>query len=155
MLASEHQYPTKRQNSAMNAPIAGVLACILGCCTVPAARASDLYRCTIRDVVEITHSGTVGRRPALTQFEMTLHPTFEVEGTSGKLRSTRQGTQTGWLLIQPGNDRDDLVTISPSEQRPGAPPSELVRIQASRGRERAPFLWLSDTTLRTGDCEPG
>jgi hypothetical protein len=116
--------------------------------------AGDLSRCTIKDVVEITSIGTIGRRPTLTQAEMTMHPTFTVERSTGMLRSTRFEPTTAWILVQPGSEHDDLVTMNVSaDQSSRRAPSELVRIQASNGRDRTFFLWFGESTLTTGDCE--
>src|SRR4051794_27099501 len=59
--------------------------------TLPSAAGDDLYRCTIKDVVEITSLGTIGRRPTLTQAEMTC-------------------TRRSRLSVQPGQfARRDLI----------------------------------------------
>jgi hypothetical protein len=117
--------------------------------------AGELYRCTVKDVVEITSTGTIGRRPTLTQAEMTLHPTFTIERSTGMLRSTRLAPpETAWLLVQPGNDHDDLVTMALAPTQSSRAPSELVRIHPANELDKTLFLWFSESRLRTGDCEP-
>jgi hypothetical protein len=121
----------------------------IGCSTEGSAA---VYFCTVKDVVEITPIGTLGRRPALTQAEMTLQPSFAIDTATGILRGARPDLDGQWRILD-SRDAPESVIIDVAVGSPEQSPSHLLRIRSRKGSSEGLFLWFSPTNVKTGSCE--
>jgi hypothetical protein len=90
----------------------------------------------------------------LTQAEMTLHPSFEINTTTGMLRSDRPEFHGQWPTFGSDNGQGEFTTIDvavgkASDEAPG----QLLRIWTRKSGGEALFLWFSSTNLKAGSCE--
>ena len=122
------------------------------CC--PTRGTAKTYVCNVKDVIEITRIGTLGRRPTLTQAEMTLHPSFVINTTTGILRSGRPEFDGQWPLVLAGDAQNEFTTFDVAIGKASDQPlRELLRIRTQKGGREALFLWFSSTNLKAGSCE--
>ena len=122
------------------------------CC--PTRGTAETYICTVKDVIEITRIGTLGRRPTLTQTEMTLHPSFVVNTTTGVLRSDRPEFDGKWPILLSSDAQNEFTTLDVAVGKASDQSlRQLLRIRTQKGGREALFLWFSSTNLKAGSCE--
>jgi hypothetical protein len=106
-----------------------LILCIFVVFASTSADAAESFSCSVNDVVELTAIGTMSRRPALTQAEMSLHPTFRIDTATGALQSTQTAFNGTWAKLGSTDfHRQFATTDFVVSEAPDQPSSQLLRI---------------------------